>query len=122
MPTAERRHFARVGFDAPAQLATPTERLIAVKVVDLSFKGALVRLPAGYKLSPGTRCGLNVSLAEMDEVITMSTEVTHVEGTQVGLLCRGMDIDSMTHLRRLIEMQLGDPALLERELKALMTA
>jgi len=33
-----------------------------------------------------------------------------------------IDVDSMTHLRRLIELNLGDPTLLERELKALVSA
>jgi len=30
-----------------------------------------------------------------------------------------VDIDSITHLRRLIELQLGDPALLDRDLAQL---
>jgi hypothetical protein len=37
----------------------------------------------------------------------------------VGLHCRHIDIESLAHLRRLIELNLGDPALLERELAAL---
>lgn len=117
----ERRHFARVGFDAPAQLATAHERY-DVKIIDLSFKGALVQVPARAVFAPGTLCGLNVALAEADASITMSAEVAHVEPGRLGLLCRGIDIDSMTHLRRLIELQLGDPALLDRELKALVAA
>jgi hypothetical protein len=34
-------------------------------------------------------------------------------------LCRSIDLDTVTHLRRLIELQLGDPALLERDLAEL---
>ncbi len=118
--SSERRHFARVGFDAPAQLAT-AHRRFDVKIIDLSFKGALVRVPASVALTPGTLCGLSVALAETGTSITMSTEVAHVEGDHLGLLSRGIDIDSMTHLRRLIEFHLGDPALLQRELKALVS-
>lgn len=118
--SSERRHFARVGFDAPAQLATAHDRF-DVKVIDLSFKGALVRVPARAALVAGTLCGLSVALAETGVSITMSTEVAHVEGNKLGLLCRGIDIDSVTHLRRLIEFHLGDPAMLERELKALVS-
>lgn len=117
--SSERRHFARVGFDAPAQLATAHERY-EVKIIDLSFKGALVQVPARAVFANGTLCGLNVALAEAGASITMSTEVAHVEPGRLGLLCRGIDIDSMTHLRRLIELQLGDPTLLDRELKALV--
>lgn len=114
-----RRHFSRVAFDAPAQLVTARERY-EVKVIDLSFKGALVRVPERAALRAGMPCNLQVTLAETDAGIAMSTEVSHVQDGRAGLQCRSIDIDSMTHLRRLIEFQLGDPALLQRELGALV--
>jgi hypothetical protein len=52
---------------------------------------------------------------------TPAYEVAHVEGEHVGLLCRSIDIESITHLRRLLEINLGDAKLLERELKALIS-
>lgn len=118
--TTERRHFARVAFDADAQLTTTTDRL-AVKVMDLSLKGALLRLPGSGLMKPGDPCLLNVSLAEMEVGIAMAGEVAHVEGAHVGVLCRSIDIESITHLRRLLEINLGDARLLERELKALIS-
>jgi hypothetical protein len=50
----------------------------------------------------------------------MSTTVTHVAGRRVGLRCDNIDIDSVTHLRRLVELNAGDPNLLDRELSALI--
>ena len=117
----ERRHFVRVSFDAPAQLATP-HGTFSVHVLDLSLKGALITAPAPAHLQPGMLCQLTLALTETSNHIAMSTEVTHVEGLHTGLLCRGIDLDSVTHLRRLIELQLGDPALLERDLAELMAA
>ena len=117
----ERRHFVRVSFDAPALLATATDTF-SVHVLDLSLKGALITVPAQVQLQPGLRCQLTLSLTETGNHIAMSTEVAHVEGLHTGLLCRGIDHDSVTHLRRLIELQLGDPALLERDLAELMHA
>jgi len=111
----ERRHFVRVGFDAPALLTTATEAF-SVHVMDVSLKGALVRAPAQASLAAGMVCQLTIPLTETGNHIAMSTEVAHVEGLSAGLLCRGIDLDSVTHLRRLIELQLGDPALLERDL------
>ena len=67
-------------------------------------------------------CQLTIPLAETGNHIAMSTEVAHTEGLHTGLLCRGIDLDSVTHLRRLIELQLGDPALLERDLGELTLA
>lgn len=118
--STNRRHFARVSFEAPARLTTRTERLDVV-VLDLSFKGALVRLSPGSPTPAlGTRCWISMGLLGLDEQITLDCEVAHFSGQDLGLLCRGLDIDSMTHLRRLIELQLGDPQLLERELHALV--
>lgn len=116
----ERRHFTRVLFEAPALLTTGNGTF-EVHVLDLSLKGALVQVPAGVTLPSRAPCQLIVPLAA-DKHIAMSAEVAHVGGTHFGLLCCSMDLDSVTHLRRLIELQLGDPALLERDLGALIAA
>jgi hypothetical protein len=49
----------------------------------------------------------------------MEGSIAHLEGTQVGLRCDSIDIDSLTHLRRLVELNVGDEAILQRELSAL---
>ena len=117
----ERRHFVRVGFEAPALLTTATEAF-SVQVLDVSLKGALLLAPPQTSLEPGMLCQLTIPLAETGNHIAMSTEVAHLHGLHAGLLCRGIDLDSVTHLRRLIELQLGDPALLERDLGELTAA
>jgi hypothetical protein len=117
----ERRHFVRVSFDAPASLTTSTNAC-SVQVLDLSLKGALILAPPAVRLQEGMQCQLTLALTEARNHIAMSMEVAHVEGLHAGLLCRGIDLDSVTHLRRLIELQLGDPALLERDLGELTTA
>ena len=45
--------------------------------------------------------------------------MTRGYGDLVGMVCRHIDVDSISHLRRLVELNLGDEALLERELAAL---
>ena len=117
----ERRHFVRVGFDAPALLTTATDAY-SVHVQDLSLKGALLLVPAQASLAAGLQCQLTIPLADTGNHIAMSAEVAHTQGRHTGLLCRGIDLDSVTHLRRLIELQLGDPALLERDLGELTAA
>jgi hypothetical protein len=52
--------------------------------------------------------------------ITMQGTVVRVSDSNVALRCDQMDIDSMTHLRRLVEMNLGDTDMLERELDAII--
>ncbi|QNP60429.1 PilZ domain-containing protein [Paenacidovorax monticola] len=114
----ERRHFVRVQFDTPAQL-TSAHGLLTAQVLDLSLKGALLLTSEPAPLAMGALCQLTVPLADHNH-IAMSAEVAHAEGHHTGLRCRAIDLDSVTHLRRLIELQLGDPALLERDLAELM--
>jgi len=114
----ERRHFTRVLFEAPALLTTGSGTH-AVQVLDLSLKGALLQVTTPVALPCGAPCQLTVPLAGSGQHIAMSAEVAHADGMQLGLVCSSVDLDSITHLRRLIELQLGDPALLERDLGTL---
>lgn len=115
----ERRHYVRVGFDASAQLTTALGTF-SVHVLDLSLRGALLEIPEGVVVPPGAPCQLVVPLAQASDSIAMAGEIAHIVDRHAGLLCRTIDLDSVTHLRRLIELQLGDPALLERDLAELI--
>lgn len=121
--STERRQFARVAFAAGAELITTQSRL-ACQVIDISLKGVLLRLPAGVQPQPGMPCLVRLPLdgSGSEACIAMAGELAHVEGDHVGVLCRSIDLESITHLRRLVDVNLGDPAASERELKALIAA
>lgn len=119
----DRRHHSRITFHTTAHLVFGDKR-IEVKVLDLSLKGALIQVSdAGLDDSaiaePTCHLSINLDDAENNQ-ITMDTQIAHAHGNRVGLLCRNIDLDSVTHLRRLVELNLGDPSLLERELSALI--
>jgi PilZ domain len=118
--TDDRRRFARIGFDVPAWIECAGSTPQAVTVIDLSFKGALVSAGTPGALVAGQACALVVAIGQDGEQIQMEAEVRHVDGPLLGLACASMDLDSMTHLRQLMALNLGDPALLERDLKALI--
>jgi hypothetical protein len=86
---------------------------------DLSLKGALVEVSGGWGGQVGDSCRLRLELAS-DAVIGMEARVAHIEGRHVGLRCEHIDLDSMTHLRQLVEHNADEPALLERELATLV--
>lgn len=119
--STERRQFARVAFAAGAELITTQEHL-RCQVIDISLKGVLLQLPAGHRPQAGMPCLVKLPLSTGDVVIAMAGELAHVENGHAGVLCRSIDLESITHLRRLIEVNLGDPAASERELKALIAA
>ncbi len=115
-----RRQYSRVAFHAPGRLVFSIRALDTV-VIDLSLKGALIRLPGNAPVAEGEVGKLHVRLGdETDMRISMDIEVTHVEGRYAGLRCGGIDLDSVTHLRRLVELNLGDPDLLDREVSSLI--
>ena len=45
--------------------------------------------------------------------------MTHAEAGRIGFRIEHIDMDSVAHLRRLVELNLGDPDLLKRDLAAL---
>jgi hypothetical protein len=119
-PPAERRRFSRITFHRPAELDAVGER-VACELLDVSLKGALVEVPLSSNARAGQPASLSIRLDAGDAVIRMAGQIVHREGTQVGLRCVEIDIDSIAHLRRLVELNLGDEALLERELSALIS-
>ncbi|GGB98636.1 cyclic diguanosine monophosphate-binding protein [Marinobacterium zhoushanense] len=113
----ERRRFSRIRFDAGCELhsaAGPAE----VQLVDISLRGALIESSRPLALELQGEAELHIYLAS-DILIRMPGSVTHLSGTQYGFRAGDMDIESISHLRRLVELNLGDEAMLERELEAL---
>lgn len=120
--STERRQFARVAFAAGAELITTDARLHC-QVLDISLKGVLLQLPPGPPPQAGMPCLVKLPLGgEGGTAIAMAGELAHVEGDHAGVLCRSIDLESITHLRRLIEVNLADTTASERELQALIAA
>lgn len=116
----ERRKFWRATFNAPVKLVREVSDVDAM-LDDISLKGALLEVPPEWQGKVGDRCHLQLRLGgDQDTKIAMSGRITHVAGRKVGMSCESIDLDSITHLRRLVELNAGDPALLERELSALL--
>ncbi|HPW84145.1 MAG TPA: PilZ domain-containing protein [Rhodoferax sp.] len=122
VPVVERplayRRFLRSAFHAKARLNF-SGYLREVQLLDVSLKGALVDLGQVLPCPVGARGRLRLSLSTTT-FIAMDVSVARVEGSQLGLKCTHIDLDSVTHLRQLIERNSQDPALLVREL-ALLT-
>lgn len=116
----EKRRFQRIPFTAKADLRGADFHTIA-ELQDICMKGALVKLNDEFNGCVGQKLTLTVLLdGSSDHSITMKTEVTHIRGKVIGLKSLGIDLDSATNLRKLVELNLGDEHLLERELNALM--
>lgn len=115
----ERRHFSRIPFDAPVTLRVPGGACWESQLLDISLKGALLERPPNWDGASGDTLTLEIPLGMGTARIHMEVVVAHVEPERLGLRCVHIDIDSIAHLRRLVELNLGDPELLNRELSSL---
>lgn len=113
-----RRQFWRAHFHSPVQLAAHGH-VTEADLYDISLKGALLKVPEGWTGNSGDHCQLRLNLAT-NATISMSATIAHVAGRRVGLHCDNIDLDSVTHLRRLVALNSGDPRILDRELVALL--
>jgi len=116
--SGERRRFHRILFDAPTCIETANGNL-QTQLLDISLKGALARTPAHWQPQAGEPVILHVLLDEAGTEITMHALCAHIEADRVGFLCDEIDMDSITQLKRLVAMNIGDDELLQRDLAAL---
>ena len=116
-----RRHFTRIPMDNEVTLSCG-ERQWQSRLLDISLKGALLAAPADFDEPPDCGCRLSFLLNGTDITITMEGNIVHRQGEQSGLRCDSIDLDSITHLKRMVELNIGDEALLERELAELISA
>lgn len=116
--TQERRRFQRIPFEADVELVQGQQRW-TVKMHDLSLKGLLVSRPTDWTAATDATFHACIRLAA-DVEMDMTVSLAHEKDNLLGFYCREIDLDSITHLCRLIELNLGSRDLLERELGALM--
>ena len=123
MSQNEQRHFSRIPFDAQVTLlGSQNGQQWKLQLMDISLKGALLERPKDWNGEQGDQFHLDMRLdgAESDVKLTMDAVVAHIEDDRIGFQCVNMDLDTATHLHRLVELNLGDESLLERELAELV--
>lgn len=112
----ERRRFTRIQFAGVARI----DGAVNAQLIDISLKGVLLARPEHWSGAINQSIDIEI-LLDAGAVIRMQGRVAHLEDTRIGVLCQHIDMDSITHLRRLIELNAGDPELLQRELAQLGT-
>ena len=116
----EQRRFSRIPFDVNISLLRDNDCWEG-SLADISLHGALIHTPDNFEPVENAQYQLKVHLEGGPDIV-MDVHVAHQESGMTGLRCDDIDVDSITHLRRLVELNLGDMELLERELSALAPA
>jgi len=118
MSSQERRSHQRIPFQAEIIMQCGNEEW-SCNLLDISLKGMLVEPPDNLDIDTRKPCALALFLGE-EAAIHARVRITHEMGNgNWGLQWLHIDIDSLKHLRRLLELNLNDPSLLNRELAEL---
>ena len=116
----ERRAFSRIPFSGNVTVLQDQARWIT-KLVDISMKGVLVSRPMEWLDRPSDTYRLEISLDDYSRVIiAMEASLIHTKNNCLGFCCNHIDLESMSHLRRLLELNIGDETRINSELSALV--
>ncbi len=113
----DKRHFHRIFYKADVTLSNDSSSY-PCKLVDISLKGCLLKFESAWTAPLDDIYTLNLQLSDEISII-MQVSVSHVIGDEAGFKCEHIDIDSISQLRRLVELNLGNSDILERDLLAL---
>lgn len=113
-----RRQFTRILFSMQAELAIDQQSL-RVNIQDISLNGALLCADTQGIIFSKKLGLLSFRLNQADSKIMMNVVVVHQESNNIRVQCNGIDIDSVSSLRRLIELNLADDEQLHKELSRL---
>ena len=117
MNTVQRRRYSRIHFHESATFQVGLGQW-PCDVIDLSLRGALITV-AIPNIAVDTSCLLELRLND-DICVRMEGRIAHHSNNQAGIVCEMTDLDSISHLRRLLALNLGDASLMDREFSTML--
>ena len=114
----ERRKFTRVAFDTGVTLRQ-AEKAFHGYLVDISLNGLLVKIPDKFAIETESTLDASIILGS-DAEIQMTVALAHSNHEFLGFRCVSIDMESISHLRRLIELNLEDSEAADRVLSELI--
>jgi len=112
--TTDKRRFRRIPFSTTCSF-TSGDFSSPAELIDISMNGALVRIASAESPS-SLSCSMALFLEGLDTPLVFDGEVVHHHGDRVGIRFMTTDIESMIHLRALLENNSLDPERVIEEL------
>ena len=120
---SERRKFSRINFQCHCSLIFDQEIAthdFDASLVDISLNGALVAVTA---LSPDVnqqQVQVSLMLQGSDVQLLLNGTVSHQQDQLLGIHFTKINLETMSHLKRLIELNLGNHEEMHREFEQLI--
>ena len=115
--TPERRQYTRIPFSAEILMQSGNEEWTC-NLLDNSINGMLVEPPSNFTINPNNLCAIALFLSD-DVIINARARIKHTNEDRWGLEFTNIDMNSLKHLRQLLESQLKSVALINRNLSQL---
>ena len=116
--TDDKRRFSRITFDAEVLLSKDGKEWCAT-MHDISLNGLLLNTPENWNGAEGENYHFEIVFTDNSHLIQGEIAVAHQNKNRVGFQITSIGVESVGHLRRLVELNLADEALLNRELARL---
>ncbi len=110
----EKRNFQRVPFSTNAEISCNDKKYHG-ELLDISLQGALVRAKGTIPLEEGSRCELSVHLLDSEVTLQFEADIIHRQDNRFGFKFISEDTETATHLRRLLELNIGSSEAIDRE-------
>lgn len=110
----EQRLFTRIPFDADVHVCS-TRKIWKGKLLNISLKGLLMARPTDWNGKKSDPYLVELSLGK-DVSIKMLATLAHSSEAAIGFYCKSIDVESMAHLKRLLEFNLGNQLRFNQEL------
>ncbi len=103
----EKRYFSRINFKAQSQIEF-NDKVYEGELLDISLRGALLCFKDQIPLKKCDHCTLLIHLHSSDIKLIFDAELAHIHQNNLGFKFISEDMGTMTHLRSLLSLNIGD--------------
>lgn len=103
----EKRYFSRINFTARTQIEF-SGNVYEGELLDLSLRGALLSFKDQVPMKMNDSCTLIIYLHSSDIKLLFEAVLTHIHKNNLGFKFVSEDVGTMTHLRNLLSLNVGD--------------
>lgn len=111
----ENRYYKRVDFHIGASVRIDNA-LYTGELYDISLKGSLIKMNNPLIQFSEKTCSVILKLPNSNITLRFEAKIVHKHKDFLGFKFEGADVDSITHLRRLIVLNTGDEEGIDREI------
>jgi len=111
------RRFRRVPFEAEVTL-THAQETWSCQLLDVALRGALLACSETLSIPFGSHCHIHIALQGSSLALDFEAELVHKEEGHYGFIFLSEDLETLTHLRKLLELNTGDAETTREEMDA----